>query len=976
MGGLSELHHSKYPAIPVKSVPPFVGRRQQLDWLQHCLQDASAGHPRVVLIPGEAGIGKTRFLKEVQSDALRRSVQVCYGRCYEDLALPYLPFVESLLVQLAQLPEDVTRALGADAEVIHCFLHRERAALPVAGPSISGQADQGKLRLLVAVARATVALAQRCTTLLVVDDLHWADPSSLDLLGHLVFTVADTAVREPVPLLILGTYRPEAVEARLAHLLARLQREHICQTLELPGLDEAELRELIQSLGLVRPSQQLVATISAATQGNPLFIQEVVYHLRQRGTLQERGGYLVTTTAAADLQLPEHVMSALVAHTQGLSEGCRRLLTLAAFLGDHLSLRVLSAVSGRREEEVLDVLDEGLHQHLLLSEGQAFRFAHPLIRHVFYHAPGAVRRQRLHQQIAQALESLYADSLEAHLLEIAHHLIRAGPAAEAHKVVQYARAAGDQAFTVFAWGDAARYYEAALAAARSTAHFTPQDLATLHYRTGLAYYRDQDVGPCLDHYEKAIEVYRLLGDMRGLAQALVDKTRTQFTLAAVPYGTLVDVQPLEEVLKALGESEPELRGSITAIMAEVYWHAKQPDKSEEMARQTLEIGQRIKDDRLCFYASHGLALAHMQSLHVQEALESWQHALAYAHQANDLWLQGWPLARMSWALTALGRLDEAAAVALESCAWFSKIHNWGELSLASAPLVSVAVARGDFEAAERHAQEVMLMLQRSHYPWGGVVALYALACARALRGAWAAAEEAIDMLVEPGRVFMEAGPSLRTSAQVYRHLLHAYSGAVEEEPKQFGAFSPEALGQGRVDTTSLARLCALVEISDHLAAPALVEHLYQVLFLAVGRGVVFSSSGWMFLIPRILGVAATLNRWWDKAEAHFQAAIAVATAVGARPELGRTYLDYARMLAARGARSDYRRAVELVGQASPIFTALGMQPFSQRALQLARALQDRQSPGQRQRTASPDNLSKQEVEVFLRIARSRTGFLG
>ena len=444
------------------------------------MQEAIAGHPRLILIAGEAGIGKTRLLKEVWSVALHHGVQICSGRCYEDLALPYLPFIESLLARLGQLPEDVERLLGGEVEVIRQLLHRDRnTPLAVPLPS-SSHVDQHKLRLLLAVARATITLAQHCPLLLVMDDLHWADQPSLDLFGHLVFTVADTAVRESVPLLLVGTYRPEELQERLARLIMRFQREEVCQTLELPGLDESEMRELIQGLGFVRPSHQLVATIGAATQGNPLFIQEVVHHLRQRGALQERGGYLVTTTDATDLQLPEHVMSALVARTQGLSEGCRRLLTLTAFLGDHFSLRVLSAVSGMHEEEVLEVLDEGLHQHQLLSEGQAFRFAHPLIRHVFYNAPSALRRQRFHSQIAQALERLYVDNVEAHVLEIAHHLVRAGPNAEADKVVQYARGAGDQALAVFAWGDAARYYEAALAAAKSAGYPATYDWAELH----------------------------------------------------------------------------------------------------------------------------------------------------------------------------------------------------------------------------------------------------------------------------------------------------------------------------------------------------------------------------------------------------------------------------------------------------------------------------------------------------------------
>ena len=201
------------------------------------------------------------------------------------------------------------------------------------------------MRLFVAVARTVTTLAQRRPTIIVVDDLHWADRSSIDLFGHLVFTLADTAVREAVPLLIVGSYRPVEAETHVAHLLARLQREQICRTFTLRGLNEVEIRELVQGLGLLRPSHQLIATVNETTQGNPLFIQEVFHHLVQQEALEERGGYLITSAMPADLPLPTQVTSAIVGRVERLGEGCRSVLTLAAFLGDRFSLDV----SGRGE---------------------------------------------------------------------------------------------------------------------------------------------------------------------------------------------------------------------------------------------------------------------------------------------------------------------------------------------------------------------------------------------------------------------------------------------------------------------------------------------------------------------------------------------------------------------------------------------------------------------------------------------------
>ena len=967
----SELHRRKPLSRLVKAAPPFVGRSQELDWLEHRLQEASAGRPHVILIPGEAGIGKTRLLQEVRSEALRRGLQVFYGRGYEDLTLPYLPFIETLRA-LVDLPsQDIEHTVRSAVEVINRLLHPHDTSSPAASPSTSVRSRQDQQQLLLAVSRVMMALVQRRPTLFVVDDLHWADRPSLDLFGHLVYTVADMAMYDPVPLLLIGTYRPMEPEEPLARLIARLQRETICQTLALTGLNESEIYELVQGMGLLRPSHQLIATISEVTQGNPLFVQEVLHHLIRQDALEERGGSVVSTAAAADLPLPAQVTSAIVARLHGLSEGCRRVLTLASFLGESFSFQTLGAVSGLSEDELLNLLEEGVRQHLLRSEGQTFQFVHSLIRQVFYHEPSGARRQRLHRQIAETLQCLYAEDLDAHVLEIAHHLVRAGQAADLETVAAYARRAGDRAFTAFAWSEAARYYEAALSAAEATGQLSPHDRAELHYWAGLAHYRDQDAGPSLEHYAKAIETYRLTGNIRGLAQALMDKTRIHYSLASVPFGILVDVTPLEETLEALGDSEPGLRGRISSILSGAYWVARQADKAEELALRALKLGQHLGDDRLCALASFQLGLAQLQDLRAREGVESWRNAVTYARQADDLWLQSLPLSRMPQALASLGRLDEAEAVGLSVCELTRETHAWGDHSFALAVLASVAVARGDFVTAERRAHEALLMMSRSGYSWSGALALPTLACARALRGTLVEANDALDLLVEPGRVFAEIGSVFRALTRALRQLVRAYAGAYDEVRLELEASPDLDVAKGPVDFSSLACFCALAETADVLGAPSMAERAYRALLLAAGQGMLFPSR-WIVLIPRVLGVAATVNRWWDTAEAHFREAIKTATRIGTRPELGRSYLDYARMLIARGRKRDRRRAMELVRQAGPLFHELGMEPFARRAAQLAEALQTRIPTPARPRTAYPAHLSEREVQILFQIAQGCT----
>jgi hypothetical protein len=456
-----------------------------------------------------------------------------------------------------------------------------------------------------------------------LDDLHWADHPSLELFGHLVFSVADTIAQGPIPLLIAATYRRPEPSSRLARFIPRFERESMCQTCALSGFDAAEIVEYMQGMGIGSPSYQLVAMIRDITQGNPLFMQEVLHHLVQHQALHARGGYIVTTASLADLRLPTHITASMAIRIAALSQDCQQVLTLSAFLGERFSLQMLRAISGLGEEVLLDALQEAIDQHLLLSEDQDFQFAHPLIRHVLYQTPSGARRQRWHQRIAQALESLYADQLDDHVLEIAHHLMEAGSLVDANKVVAYARRAGDQAFATCAWGHAARYYEAALVAGNTSGPFVAQERAELHYRAGLAHYRNQDVGPCLDHYDRAMTAYQAAGDTRRLAQVLMDKTEIQYTLASVPLGTLVDLQPLEEVLEGLHENEPGLCGRIFAVLAQAYRHARQGAKAQAMAQRAFALGRDVGDDDLCARAGAALGLGYMQSLTSAQIATHW-----------------------------------------------------------------------------------------------------------------------------------------------------------------------------------------------------------------------------------------------------------------------------------------------------------------------------------------------------------------
>jgi tetratricopeptide (TPR) repeat protein len=950
--------------------PRFVGYQTQRDQAERCFQEVLGGAARVLLINGDEGIGKTRFLQQIQTTAAYWGMQVCAGRCHAEVALPLAPFVESLLLHIEEGLTDASPSLHLDVEMVRRFRHRDRSIVLDLSDATSGQANLDKLHLFLALSRAAVALARHCPTLIVVDDLHWADPLSLELFAHLAFTLADLSVHESIPLCLVGAHRPVAAATRLGSLLSRFQRERIFRTLELTGFDEPESIAFVATLGVGHPSHQLVTMIREIAQGNPFVMQAVVHALAQQHALRDRGGDLVAASLQ-HLKLPRHVTGDITDRIQGLRPELQQVLILAALIGYRFSPYLLSAVSGHSEESLLSLLEEGEQQQLLLSEDDDFQFAHPLIRHAFSTTPNARQRQRLHQQIAQALEELYADDMEAHLCDIAYHFIRAGSMANMDIVSDYARRAAENAARRCSWTDAARYYEAALTAAQARGHLAPHTRAELHYQAGQAHQRAMDVGPCLDHYNHAIEAYQQTDHIQGVVRTRIEKTRVSCTIAFVSDSVHIDVQPLKDALAALAEDHLSLQGAIAASIAEAYWTANQIEQAKTMAAQALHIGVNSQDVRLCAQASHVLALTHVNTGHVQKALEYWRQALSWVQQVPDVWLQGLPLSHIALALHMLGRLDEAQTITQEAVALTQSTQDWRNYAVALSNLIALHVVQGDFVAAERHARNTWLMASCSHLSGPSSHALCTMACAHMLRGAWTAAEQCLAMQLEPGRMFEASGSALELGVPLLLNLIQGYAGKGFESDADVCAV---AVAQ-TADVHLLPLRCAVAEMGYLMSDPQVGAQVYTALHHAMDQGMIFT-QGWIFLIPRVLGLIATLNQWWEQADRHFQVALEVATRVNAQPELGRTYLDYALMLEARGHADDLDHVQQFAGQARTIFTHLGMVPFLQRVDELLLRLQPSTPDAQQELHPVYTNSRGERVSSIVnRVSQTRTQFL-
>ena len=414
------------------------------------VERALAGGNSTVRSLGLGLAGSRRLADEFASRAKQRGAGVLWGRCWEgDGASPYWVWAQAL--------RSYVRARGPDRLRTSIGAHRPQLAqlvpeLAEGDPEVLDP-QSTRFELFEAATAFLRTVAREETLVLVLDDLHAADEASLLMLRFLAGELAE------IPIVVLGTYRDDIDCEPEAGALAEL-RGLPARQLRLGGLAPAEVARFVEVSTGVEPSKKLVDAVHAETEGNPLFVGEVVRVLAAEGRLAEAPG------VDWRLQVPAGVDDATTQRLRALSKDCRRVLTIASALGREFSTEVLENVSDMSEDEVLEGLDEAFAARVLTEvpgEPERMRFARARTRDAVYNDLSTARRARLHLRIGEALEELYGADDE-HVDELAHHFFLAGPGGDIEKTIDYSRRAGDRAVGLLAYDEAVRNYEHALKA--------------------------------------------------------------------------------------------------------------------------------------------------------------------------------------------------------------------------------------------------------------------------------------------------------------------------------------------------------------------------------------------------------------------------------------------------------------------------------------------------------------------------------
>ncbi len=453
----------------LKSRPPagLVGRVTELESLLESFKRVAAGDGReVVVVAGEAGLGKTTLVSEAARSSFDAGGCVLFGHAEEDLATPYGLFAEAFGHLVTHADEDDLRAYvsahGSDLAKIVPALKRRLPELHVE-PGIDGETDR------FALFSAVVGLMRHVTAtrpiVFVVDDLQWADVGSLQLLRYIA------SEDRSLKLLVLVTYRDTEVAAGhpLLETLAALWRLERVVRVDLRGLDDRGVIELVAATGRQELDDAGVALAHALyreTDGNPFFVSEVLRHFVETGALyQDDAGRWVSDLSVDEVQLPDSVREVIGARVGRLDPAAARVVAIAAVIGRDFDLELLARASEVDEEEVLDLLDTAKTAALVREPSDVvgrFSFTHALIQRTIYQDLGPSRRARAHERVAEALEQLAAASPGSRAGELAHHWSRALRPADTAKAVEYAMQAGAGALASLAPDDAVRWYNQAL----------------------------------------------------------------------------------------------------------------------------------------------------------------------------------------------------------------------------------------------------------------------------------------------------------------------------------------------------------------------------------------------------------------------------------------------------------------------------------------------------------------------------------
>lgn len=957
--------------------PRLVGRGRELAQLDTALESALVGRGGLVLLTGEPGIGKTALAREFVEHATGRGAAWAWGSCWDGGGAPaYWPWVQVGRTLARGVDRTALRAaVGAGAPWIAALLPELGETLGDPARPSELDSDQARFRLFDALATLLMTAAERQPLVVVLDDLHWADASSLLALEFVARTLPD------VPLLAIAAYRHAEAHARpeLSAPLGGLARAGT--RLPLEGLVRDEVGELAavraRGLGAGEDEQiapQLITAVHHASAGNPFFVDELVQLLASQGRLHD------PRAADSPLPLPDGVRDAIRRRLTPLDPSVLRALGTAAVAGGRFRLQTLARVLGEPTSTVLAWLEQPLRSGIVVAARDPghFGFAHALVRDTLLESLGPTNRARLHLAIAEALEESYGDDIEPHLAQIAHHFLHAAHEGGAERAVSYAARAAQRAVGQFAYEEAARLFENALEVAASLAADEPRAWR-LAQGLGEARMRAGDVDGALGALRAAAEHARRLDDPERLAQTALASTLGAFSPGLVEPELVATLEEALARLDAVAPQEPLHGATIDALRCRLrvqlalalYWSPER-ERRERLVDEALGLAREIysgaaarsspqhrvlADRTLAFALAQGFVAVWGPDT-VTRGLPISLEALELCERTNDAELG---MQVRLWRISLLLELDDPQRAEEEIEAFGSTARRLGQpRMLVYDPLHRAMAAhlRGDFAAAARFTAEA---IEQSRDVRGSIAPTIADAqtfFAQRMQGR----HHDLEPLVRRNADRLPAMRRWRCGLA----LVLAETGREAEARRELDQLAADDFEDLPRDAAWLVSMSLLAELCALLHDRPRARRLYELLIAYEGRNVVSMGAVYLGPVARYLGLLAMTTGDDERALGHLETARSAAERMGARPMVVLAALDAAEVLARRGAPDDAKRGRTLVLRVAGEAAEMGMDGAVARADALLARLEESPRAARRPAGVQPQRAAlRREQDVWL-----------
>ncbi len=903
---------SPAPGPPIgTSSTTLIGREAELANLSTLLKAVHAGRGALVVLAGDAGVGKTRLAAEILSQAAAQGARTALGRCPEaEDSLSLLPFTQ-VLETLATPMSDAELAAAAGEEAAQLakvlpLLHRR---MPGVGEPRALPPEAERQALLDAITTFLVRAAGDRGLVLVFDDLQWADEATLACLEYLAQRLPE------LPVLVLGTARSAGLEPGrpLARSWERLQRLHRWSHFSVEPLPPPAVADLLEALADRMPAEQLTEAVVAQTAGNPFFVEELYWHLADRALLFEEHGLASADPAALREAVPETVRLVLGHRLADLGGDARSMLEVAAVIGRSVDYALLSDVAGLSADALVDAVEDAQHGRLLevTVDGGSDRLvlAHDLVRQTLLQGLSLPRRRRLHARVADALEQR-VDTDEALAADLVYHLLHA-QSVEAPRLVGALRRAGDQAMGRAAFADAHRHFDRALTHCAIEDRRVHAELLAERGRAARALGR---LDEALADWQEAVVAFERLHEAEAAGELALDISAL-LTLLGRYHET---AEAAQRGLETVGEAPGRVRARLLALVAR--WSAFEGDfAAADLALDQAEACAATLDEPAV--AGHILlarSYAAFARFDCRECADTGLAAARLLAETGDEWeaSQAGVLAQAN--LIHAGRFAEADDLAeglMRSTrrAGHRAVHLWILRNTA----ILALLRSGDLDAYDEFLEQYAEGHRALGIGWASG-ALTTVGTAAFWRGDWEAARTHLEegTRSEPASAYVA-----RSHAALLR--LDAYEGrhdAVRERWARYqGARRPEAPPSMGDRQMAIAGAEAWTVIGEDGEAAALYPRITD----AIADGTLIEWED-LRLLATAAGVSAAAAQDLERAELHFAQALHQADTLPHCLEQPEARRLWAEALLRRRTPVDAARARELLTEARKAYRRLGM----------------------------------------------------